>query len=197
MSVEIKNLDHLGLVAGIIDEIGIVEKINALIGEKKTEKISAGKVVKAMILSGMGLVSSPLYIFKDFFEGKAAEHLLGQEIKAEYLNDDRLGRVLDKMYELGLNQIFMLVVIEILKKYQLKLDAVHLDSREVRVHGEYKNSGENQTIKIIHGYSRDGRPDLKQFIIELICTADGDIPLWMKICSGNSSDQKEFGGAMI
>ncbi len=39
MSVEIKNLDHLGLVAGIIDEIGIVEKINGLIGEKKTEKI--------------------------------------------------------------------------------------------------------------------------------------------------------------
>ena len=197
MSVEIKNLDHLGLVAGIIDEIGIVEKINELIGEKKTEKISAGKVVKAMILNGMGLVSSPLYIFKDFFEGKAAEHLLGQEIKAEYLNDDRLGRVLDKMYEVGLNQIFMLVVIEMIKKYQLKLDAVHLDSREVRVHGEYKNSGENKTIKIIHGYSRDGRPDLKQFIIELICTGDGDVPLWMKITSGNSSDQKEFGGAMI
>lgn len=37
-----------------------------------------------MILNGLGLVSSPLYIFKDFFEGKAAEHLLGQEIKAEY-----------------------------------------------------------------------------------------------------------------
>ncbi len=26
--IEIKNLDHLGIVAGIIDEIGIVEKIN-------------------------------------------------------------------------------------------------------------------------------------------------------------------------
>ena len=33
--------DHLGLVAGIIDEIGIVDKINELIEEKKTEKISA------------------------------------------------------------------------------------------------------------------------------------------------------------
>jgi hypothetical protein len=197
MSVEIKNLDHLGLVAGIIDEIGIVEKVNALIGEKKTEKISAGKVVKAMILNGMGLVSSPLYIFKDFFEGKAAEHLLGQEIKAEYLNDDRLGRVLDKMYEVGLNQIFMLVVIEIIKKYELKLDAVHLDSSSFHVHGSDKNSGENQTIEITYGYSRDRRPDLKQFIMELICTADGDVPLWMKICSGNSSDQKEFGEAMI
>lgn len=63
MSVEIKKSDNLGLVAGIIDEIGIVNKINELIEENNTEKITVGKVVKAMILNGMGLVSSPLYIF--------------------------------------------------------------------------------------------------------------------------------------
>ncbi len=34
-------------------------------------------------------------------------------------------------------------------------------------------------------------------MMELICTADGDVPLWMKICSGNESDQKQFCGAMI
>ena len=66
MSVEIKKSDNLGLVAGIIDEIGIVNKINELIEENNTEKITVGKVVKAMILNGMGLVSSPLYIFQDF-----------------------------------------------------------------------------------------------------------------------------------
>ena len=63
MSVEIKKSDNLGLIAGIIDEIGIVNKINELIEENNTEKITVGKVVKAMILNGMGLVSSPLYIF--------------------------------------------------------------------------------------------------------------------------------------
>ena len=63
MSVEIKKSDNLGLVAGIIDEIGIVNKINELIEENYTEKITVEKVVKAMILNGMGLVSSPLYIF--------------------------------------------------------------------------------------------------------------------------------------
>ena len=161
MSVEIKNLDHLGLVAGIIDEIGIVDKINELIEENHTEKVRAGKVVKAMILNGMGLVSSPLYIFHDFFAGKAVEHLLGQEVKAEYLNDDRLGRVLDKIYEIGLNQIFISIVLEVIKKYQLNLDTIHLDSSSFHVNGEYKNSGENQTIKITYGYLRDHRPFLK------------------------------------
>ncbi|NES75683.1 MULTISPECIES: IS1634 family transposase [Okeania] len=46
----------------------------------------------------------------------------------------------------------------------------------------------------IHSYHR---PDLKQFLMELICTNDGDVPLWMNICDGNESDQKQFGGAMI
>ena len=92
------------------------------------------------------------------------------------MNDDRLGKVLDKVYEIGLNQIFVSIVLEVIKKYQLKLETVHLDSSSFHVDGEYKNSGENQTIKITYGYSRDHRPDLKQFLMELICTGDGDVP---------------------
>ncbi|NET29420.1 DUF4277 domain-containing protein [Okeania sp. SIO1I7] len=67
MSVEVSNLDHLGLVAGIIDEIGIEKKINKLIGEDKSEKVTAGQVVKGILLNGLGLVSSPLYLFNRFF----------------------------------------------------------------------------------------------------------------------------------
>ncbi|MBC6474751.1 MAG: DUF4277 domain-containing protein, partial [Hormoscilla sp. GM102CHS1] len=65
------------------------------------------------------------------------------------------------------------------------------------VHGEYKSSEENEVgepraIKITHGYSRDHRPDLKQFTMELICSGDGELPLWMKMGDGNQSDQKQF-----
>jgi len=65
--MEITNLDHLGLVAGTIDEIGIEAIINRHLGESKSEHVSAGQVVKAMILNALGLVSSPLYLFSHFF----------------------------------------------------------------------------------------------------------------------------------
>lgn len=55
-----------------------------------------------MILNGLGFVSAPLYLFEKFFVGKATEHLLGEGVCPEHLNDDRLGRVLDKLYEAGL-----------------------------------------------------------------------------------------------
>ena len=195
MSVEVSNIDHLGLVAGIIDEIGIETKINQLLGVEIAEKITAGQVVKGMILNGLGLVSSPLYLFSRFLEGKAIEHLIGPGVKAEYFNDDRLGRVLDQLYRKGLNQVFVSVVLEAVKTYQLELDTVHLDSTSFSVQGESEENQEEsepRVVNITYGYSRDRRPDLKQFLMELISTSDGDVPLWMRIGDGNESDQKRF-----
>ncbi|MEH1910130.1 MAG: IS1634 family transposase [Nostoc sp.] len=51
----------------------------------------------------------------------------------------------------------------------------------------------NKEITITYGYSRDHRPDLKQFIIELICSGDGDIPIFLKLASGNQADSSCFG----
>jgi Domain of unknown function (DUF4277) len=62
-SIEIQDIDELGIVAGIVDEIGIVERINALVGTHSLEKMSAGQVVKAMILNCLGFLTAPLYLF--------------------------------------------------------------------------------------------------------------------------------------
>jgi len=60
---EIKNLDHLGLVS-MIDEMGLVDAINQLVGQHPQERVSAGHVVKAMILNGLGFVSAILMPWK-------------------------------------------------------------------------------------------------------------------------------------
>jgi hypothetical protein len=49
--MEIQNLDHLGIVPGIIDAIGVVEIIVEI-----GEQVSPGHVVKAMIINGLGFV---------------------------------------------------------------------------------------------------------------------------------------------
>ena len=65
-------------------------------------------------------------------------------MKTEYFNDDKLGRVLDKLYRRGLNQIFMSVVLEAVKIYELGTSTVHLDSSSFHVHGDY-HTYENQS----------------------------------------------------
>ncbi len=66
--IEVKNLDHLGIVAGIIDELGIEDLVNQALGTDKREKISAGIIVKAIILNGLGFVAKPLYLFPNFLQ---------------------------------------------------------------------------------------------------------------------------------
>ncbi len=205
--IEIQNLDHLGIIAGIIDSIGLVDTINELIGQERGEKVSAGHVVKAMILNGLGFVSSPLYMFPEFFQGKPCEYLIGLGVKAEYLNDDQLGRVMDKLFIKGLMEIFSAISASVISKFNISLKSSHLDSTSLHLHGEYNtilpevvvqsDSLESeiksrQASEITHGYSRDHRPDLKQFIIELISSADGDVPVFFKTASGNQSDSSSF-----
>lgn len=43
----------------------------------------------------------------------------------------------------------------------------------------------------------DHRPDLKQFIVDLICSGDGDLPIFLKAASGNESDSTVFGQILV
>jgi hypothetical protein len=48
--IKVENIDHCGIVAGIIDEIGVVEKIDEKVGSGHVQElISVGIAVKAML----------------------------------------------------------------------------------------------------------------------------------------------------
>ena len=66
-----------------------------------------------MILNGLGFISALLYLFENFFEGIATEHLLGEGIQPEHLNDVRLQgkrisnsihKGVDRSHHVGINK---------------------------------------------------------------------------------------------
>jgi transposase len=119
--IEIKNLNHLGIIAGIVDELEIVKLINQELGIEEQEIVYSGEIVKAIILNGLGFVSKPWYLFPKFFEYQATEHLLGQRIKPESLNEHKIGRVMDKLYEYKLSELFLLISKDKSIKIKIKL----------------------------------------------------------------------------
>ncbi|MBE9032942.1 DUF4277 domain-containing protein [filamentous cyanobacterium LEGE 11480] len=104
--LQVANLDHLGLVASVIDELGLVELTDEILPGHAQNCISSGRVVKAMLLNCFGFLSAPLYLFSEYFASKPVAHLLGAGIEAGHLNDDRLGRVLDALFESGTTMFF-------------------------------------------------------------------------------------------
>lgn len=198
--IRVQDIDHSGIVAGVIDEMGLVEQINQRLKQHPLQVVSPGQAVKAMILNGLGFVSAPLYLFEQFFVGKATEHLLGEGIRAEHLNDDRMGRVLDELYEVGLTELFVEVALKAAQRFGVATTSVHLDSSSFHVDGEYEKSAteadEPAAIAITYGYSRDHRGDLKPFVVDLMCSGDGDIPLYLRVGDGNESDKAVFAQLM-
>ena len=92
--LSVERLDHLGVVAGICQEIGLAEYLDALAGPSR-QQVSIRTATVAMILNGLGFSNRRLYMVSPFFATKPVEHLLGPGITAEMLHDDCLGRTLD------------------------------------------------------------------------------------------------------
>ena len=184
-----KNFDHLGIVSQICDEIGIVEKIDSLIPPDPQQKITLGECVKLMVINGLGFTSRPLYLEAQFFGSRPVNRFLKKEC-SESVNDDRLGRALDQMFAFGCDRLFSSLATQAVYRFGVSTKFRHLDSTSMEVHGEYANDDEEPLITF--GYSKGHRPDLKQFMIYLMCSQDGDVPLLAQTVAGNASDKKLF-----
>ena len=127
---------------------------------------------------------------------------MGEGIQPEHLNDEPLGRVLDKLYNAGLTEIFIRFALSAADRFGVKMDSFHLDSSSFHIHGDYGTGTDDEAsvqsglITITYGYSRDHRPDLKQFILGLMWSGDGDIPLYLRVADGNEVDSAMFGTLM-
>jgi len=67
-----QRLDHLGIVAGICDEIGLVGQIDRLVPAPRRQ-VSVGQAVKAIILNALGFVGRSLYLTPEFWDHKPVE----------------------------------------------------------------------------------------------------------------------------
>jgi transposase len=190
-------LDHLGLIAGMFDELGIGEVIDrATRHHPETRIVTTSDAVKAMVLNGLGFVNQQLYLVSRFFQDKPTSRLLAPMlIEAKHLNDDALGRALDTLYAYGVTELYSLIAATAAERLGLARRFVHLDSTSFHVDGRYNSdhAPDEQVVHITRGYSRDHRPDLNQVMLELIVEHQAGIPVLMKPLSGNSSDAPAFG----
>ncbi len=95
----VKRLDHLGVIAGTIKKLGIVEVIDEALGQDGQEHISNGIAIAGMIVNGLGYTNRPLMLTPQFFANKAMSCLFKDGVKSEHFNKNKLGRALDRVSE--------------------------------------------------------------------------------------------------
>ncbi|KUG19024.1 mobile element protein [hydrocarbon metagenome] len=191
MNISSAIVAHHGIVAGMYDDLGIGQIIDELIPKHGQHKLAHSVVLKAMVLNALGFNERRLYIFPKFFTTLATERLLGPGVIPADLNDDVLGRTLDRIYDYGATDLFLKIVLQVMQNVPFGTQLLHADTTSVSVHGNDDHIDGTPAIQITYGHTKDNRPDLKQFVLGTITNQHG-IPLFAKTYSGNASDKQNL-----
>jgi transposase len=184
--IEAYQVHHLPIVKAYADKIGLVEVINELVPSEM--EVDPGTMVLGLVLDTLS-GRSPLYRLEEFFAQHDTELLLGKALPAQAFNDDTVGRMLDRLYEIGTMKLFTACAVRADTLFGLDKRHVHFDTTSMSVYGDYALPEDREVpFTITHGYSKDKRPDLKQFVLATLCV-DRAVPLWGEPHDGNASDK--------
>lgn len=182
--------------AKLIDQFGWVQMIDEA-AQRGDCKLSVGTRLKALLIN-IGTDRKALYKVQEFYEKRDTEVLLGEGILASDLNDDALGRALDILYDLDMDEFYPKLALDTARQLRVfdnfdDLLPFHADTTSISLTGDYScqdddtNLSDNKDdFRIARGYSKDNRPDLKQIIFGLSTLAG--IPICANVDKGNQDD---------
>jgi transposase len=149
-----------------------------------------------VLLKNLLLSREPLYGVGEW----AARHVPGllglSERQITSLNDDRVGRCLDRLFQNDYGSLALAVATHAISEFGVGLDQLHNDSTTITFHGDYPDATHEEKRKqqlrlaITWGHNKDHRPDLKQLLFILTISKDGGVPVYFQARSGNTADDQ-------
>jgi len=128
------DVGFLPIVATFVKKIGVAEEVDRLCAMEGD--VRPGVVVSAMILDTLS-GRSPLYRLERFCSAMDTELLLREKVDAAKFNDDALGRVLLRIYEVGTGLFLTAVCLRVHKVFKLDTCHAHHDTTSVTLYGDY------------------------------------------------------------
>jgi Domain of unknown function (DUF4277) len=107
-AVRVERLDHLGLVAAVIKDLGLVGLSDAHLKPDEQEEIPPGEAPAGMILNGLGFANRPLSLTPQFFANKPLALRFRPGGEAEMCKRFKLGRPLDEITTYGGDRLLVI-----------------------------------------------------------------------------------------
>jgi transposase len=167
----------------------------ALPPEDRRTKLSPVKAL-LVLLRNLLVSREPIYGVREWAARHAPDLLGLRDEDIGRLNDDCVGRALDRLFLADVPSLVLAVATHVVKEFGIRLDELHNDSTTVSFCGAYASAAVEQrflgrpTLAITFGHNKDHRPDLKQLLFILTVTADGGVPLHFRASNGNVVDDQ-------
>ena len=152
-------------------------------------------VAIGLLVRNLCVAREPLYGLREWAE-RHDPGLLGLNVgETELLNDDRVGRALDQLFDCDRGSLLTGLMLGVIAEFGVDCSQLHNDSTSISLHGDYtaadgRQRGGKPTPQAALGHSKDHRPDLKQFVLTLTVSADGAVPLAHRLLDGNVTDDQ-------
>ena len=186
-------LGGLPIINAVTDRLGLPGLLAAALPDGDARvKLSAAAAI-GLVVTNLVLGREPLYGLGEW-AARYDPALLGlsaSEVSA--LNDDRVGRALEALFDADRASLLTAVVLRAISEFNIDTRQLHNDSTSISVHGLYCDAlgthrGGQPTPVITWGHSKDHRPDLKQLVWILTVSADGAVPIAYRLADGNTVD---------
>lgn len=150
--------------------------------------------VALLVVRNIALSRHPLYRMPEWLRRFDPRQLGLEPEQLESINDDRLGRTLDRLFEADRQSLMTRLVVHMVETFDLDLDELHNDGTSITFSGEYRprlpRRDGRRRLKIVRGHNKDHRPDLKQLVWTLTVTRDGGVPVHYNVDDGNVTDDQ-------
>jgi len=202
-SHDLEDISHLAREVGplpvvqrFFERLRVDELLHAYVPERKLGRqpaLANSKTLAAMVANIL-TSREPLYAVPGWLGRRVVEHVGLREDQVSLMNDDRIGRALDRLYETDPASLMTALVVRAVKEFHIDLSQVHSDTTTVTFSGGYDGQKDKEQLQrpplITFGHNKDHRPDLKQLVYLLAVSADGAVPVHYKLYDGNKSDDK-------
>ena len=142
------------------------------------------------------MAREPLYGVGEWAARQAPDLLGLEKEQITCLNDDRVGRSLDRLFGADYVSLLLAVTSHVIREFHVDLDELHNDSTTISFFGKYEDDFKGRKIRgkptraNLLGYNKDHRPDLKQLLFILTVSRDGGVPIHFTASDGNVTDDQ-------
>jgi len=188
-----RRLGALPLIGHFAARIGLAALLDAWVPADDPRLALDPAVVLSAVVANLCTGHRPLYALGEWAQAYEPSLLHLAEGEAELLNDDRAGRMPDRLFRAGRGSLLTELMTGVISKFAIDCSRLHNDSTSVSVHGAYKDAGGQDaagipTPAITFGHSKDHRPDLKQLVFILTVSGDHAVPVTFRLADGNTND---------
>ena len=164
-TLESESVGALPVVNWFLARMGVFERLDRFVPHDDARLRLAPAAVIGVALRNIIVGHRPVYALGEWAAPIDAGLLGLSPGEAAALNDDRVGRMLDRLFDADRATLITETVLSVVREFEVELGQLHNDSTTVTLTGgDYPGGGEERggkaVVKPAFGHNKDFRPDL-------------------------------------